>query len=55
MDKRLVPVRAVLQVALSIALLAGAITGNEVVLLLGAMAVVALLLWEFEARRRRPG
>ena len=38
---------------LSILLLVGAIIGNEVLLLLSAMAVVALLVWEAEVRRRR--
>jgi len=46
-------IRAFLLVALSVALLIGAIIGNEVLLLLSAMAVVALLVWEAEARRRR--
>jgi hypothetical protein len=45
-------VRAFLLVALSVALLVGAIIGNQVLLLLSAMAVVALLVWEAEVRRR---
>jgi hypothetical protein len=53
MHRRLPLIRAVLQLALSIALIVGAITGNQVVLLLAAIAVVGLLIWEFEARRRR--
>jgi hypothetical protein len=53
MQRRLLVIRGVLQVALSVAVLAGAITGNQVVLLLAAIAVVALIMWEFEARRRR--
>ena len=39
-------IRAFLQVALSIVVLVGAIIGNQVLLLLSAMAVVALLVWE---------
>ncbi len=46
-------IRAFLQVTLSILLLVGAIIGNEVLLLLSAMAVVGLLVWEGELRRRR--
>ena len=46
-------IRALLLVALSIALLVGALIGNQVLLLLSAMAVVALLVWEADIRRRR--
>jgi hypothetical protein len=47
-------IRGFLQVTLSVLLLVGAIIGNDVLLLLlSAMAVVALLVWEAEARWRR--
>ena len=52
MQRRWPLIRAFLLVTLSVLLLVGAIIGNEVMLLLSAMAVVALLVWEAEARRR---
>ena len=55
MQRRAILIRSVLQIALSVALLLGAITGNQPLLLGGALAVVALLSWEFELRRRRRG
>lgn len=53
MQRRMPTIRALLQIVLSVALLVGAIIGNQVLLLLAAMAVVALLVWEAEIRRRR--
>ena len=53
MQRRWPVIRGFLQVTLSVLLLIGAIIGNEVLLLLSAMAVVELLVWEAEARRRR--
>lgn len=45
-------IRAVLQVALSVAVIIGAVLGSQVLLLLSVMAVVGLIVWEFDARRR---
>ena len=53
MRQRAIVIRSVLQIVMSVALLLGAITGNQVLLLGGAVVVVALLSWEFELRRRR--
>jgi hypothetical protein len=52
-QQRWVVIRGVLLIALSVALLIGAIAGNQVVLLLAVTALVVLLSWEFELRRRR--
>jgi hypothetical protein len=46
-------IRALLQVVLSVVLLVGALIGNQVLLLLAAMAVIALIVWEAEVRRRK--
>ena len=45
-------VRAVLQVALGIAVVLGALIGSQVLLLLAVIALVAVILWEVDLRRR---
>jgi hypothetical protein len=54
-QRRTILIRSVLQIVMSVALLLGAVTGNQVLVLGGAVVVVALLSWEFELRRRRRG
>jgi hypothetical protein len=53
MEGTLAKIRAVAQVLLSIAVIAGAITGNQIVLLIAATVLVGLILWEADVRRRR--
>ncbi len=53
MENRVGIIRAVLQVALSVAVIAAAVTGNQTVLLVAVLVVVGLVMWELEVRRRR--
>ncbi len=46
-------IRAVLQVLLSIAVIVGAVSGSQVLLLAAVLLVLVVLMWEFEVRRRR--
>ena len=55
MKQRGILIRGVLQIAMGVVLLLGAIAGSQLLLLGGAVAVVALVSWEFEVRRRSRG
>ncbi len=46
-------IRAVLQLVLSVAVIVGALTGSQALLLVAVLLVVAVLTWEFDVRRRR--
>jgi hypothetical protein len=53
MGERARVIRAGAQVLFSIVVIVAAITGSQILLLVAVLAVVCLLMWEFELRRRR--
>ncbi len=42
-----------LQVLLSVAVIVGAVTGSQALLLIAVLLVLGVLVWEFEVRRGR--